>query len=240
MAVRYIKETYREFVNKFGSNQDVDTARETVWEQGGLYNYLGAASVLNITSSSTNDDVGGTGALTIEIQGLDTNYDRISETVILTGQTIKATSNEYLRIFRAIVLTTGSGNENAGTIYAFTGTETNGVPDDSTKIYTTIAPTKNQTLQAFYTIPAGFTGTMTVYNVSTSTIQNVTMELVAREVGTTPFLVKSSHVVNDSTVNIHVLGIEFPQKTDIEVRAQGSLNNNIVSATFCVTLEERV
>ncbi len=240
MPTTFVREFYHEHISKFGSNLDVDAAAETVWRQGGLVNYLSSAATLNVTSDNVNDDVAGTGALTVEIFGLDTNYDRISETVILTGRVIKATSLSYLRVFIAKVKTTGSGNQNAGIIYVFTGTETTGTPDDATKIYTTIAATKNRTLQAFYTIPAGFTGSIHNFNTSTVTAQNVTVEVVIREQGTTPFLVEAEYTINASTININDLGLEIPQKTDVEIRATGASPNNIVSGEFGIELEQRV
>ena len=67
---------------KFGFNPlDVDDSLETVWAQGGLYSYLSAATVLKISSSSTNDTSAGTGARTVTFSGLDANYDEISETI---------------------------------------------------------------------------------------------------------------------------------------------------------------
>ena len=119
---------------KFGFNPDVDDSLETVWAQGGLYSYLASASVLKVSSSSTSDTSAGTGARTVELFGLDANYDEISETITLNGQTAVNTTNEFLRINRMVVKSAGTGGQNAGVIYAGTGTVTTGVPANNMRL----------------------------------------------------------------------------------------------------------
>ena len=58
---------YHKTIFKFGFNPDVDDSLETVWAEGGLYNYLSAASVLKVSSSSTADTSAGTGARTVKL-----------------------------------------------------------------------------------------------------------------------------------------------------------------------------
>ena len=55
---------YHKSVYKFGNNAAVANLTETIWQQGGLYSYLSAASVLKVSSSSANDTSAGTGART--------------------------------------------------------------------------------------------------------------------------------------------------------------------------------
>jgi len=127
---------------KFGFNPDVDDSEETVWAQGGLYSYLSSASILKVSSSSTADDSAGTGARTVQLYGLDANYNEINETVTLDGQTAVNTTNSFLRINRMVVRSAGTGEKNAGVIYAGAGTVTAGVPANK---YATIAIGDNQT-----------------------------------------------------------------------------------------------
>jgi hypothetical protein len=77
---------WHEPVHKFGFNAAVGTGLETVWAEGGLYSYLGTASTLYISSSSTDDTGAGTGARTVTVSGLDNNFDEKIETVTLNGQ----------------------------------------------------------------------------------------------------------------------------------------------------------
>ena len=108
----------------FGYNPDVDTTEESVWPDGGTVQHPTVASVLKISSSSADDTSAGTGARTVHIEGLDGNYDVVSETVILNGQTAVNTTNSYLYVNSFYVVTAGSGGENAGNINAGTGVVT--------------------------------------------------------------------------------------------------------------------
>jgi len=206
---------------KFGFNADVDDLLETVWAQGGLYSYLSSASVLKVSSSSTADTSAGTGARTVELSGLDTNYDEISETVTLNGQTAVNTTNEFLRINRMVIRSAGSGEQNAGVIYAGTGTVTTGVPANK---YATIAIGDNQTLMALWTVPRGYTAYLLQTDITVATTQNnkyCTVHLVARPEGEV-FQIKDKFVKAESSVHQgYTIPLKFEEKTDIEVRAIG-------------------
>lgn len=206
---------------KFGFNPDVDNVLETVWAQGGLYSYPASATTMTVSSSDANDTSAGTGARTISIFGLDANYAEIFETVTLAGQTPVATVNSYLRINRAIVLSAGTGGQNAGVLYVGTGTVTAGVPAN---VYTTIAAGDNQTLMALWTVPAGSTAYLYATAVTVATIQNnkyCTVSLVARPLGQV-FQVKDKFVVSlDTHIQPYAFPLRFAEKTDIEVRAIG-------------------
>lgn len=225
---------YHESVYKFGNNPAVADSLETIWSQGGLYSYLSAATVLKVSSSSTNDASAGTGARTVELFGLDGDYNEISETVTLNGQTAVNTTQSYLRINRMIVRSAGSGGANAGVIYAGTGTVTTGVPAN---IYATInGDGSNQTLMALWTVPAGYTAYLMQYDVSNGTTSNTPavckLSLVARPHGEV-FQIKD---VKSLTTGMHIengliIPIKFTEKTDIEARAISSSN----SVTFDIS-----
>jgi hypothetical protein len=188
-------------VHKFGFNPDIDDSLETVWAQGGLYSYLAAATQLSVSSSSANDTSAGTGARTVTLFGLDASYSEISETVTLNGQTAVTTTNSYLRIFRMVVNSAGSGGENAGVIYAGTGTVTAGVPANK---YATIAIGDNQTLMALWTVPANHTAYLLQTDVTVATTQNnkyCTASLVARPYGEV-FQVKDRFVKAESQTTL--------------------------------------
>ena len=228
---------YHESVYKFGNNAAVAASTETIWQQGGLYSYLSAASVLKVSSSSADDTSAGTGARTVELFGLDGDYNEINELITLNGQTAVNTTQSYLRINRMIVRSAGSGGSNAGIIYAGTGTVTTGVPAN---IYATInGDGTNQTLMALWTVPAGYTGYLMQYDVSNGTTSNTPavckMTLVARPHGE----VFQSRDVKSLTTGMHientlVVPVKFTEKTDIEVRAVSSSVSVIfdISAAF--------
>jgi len=206
---------------KFGFNPDVDNSLETVWAEGGLYSYLSAATVLKVSSSSTDDAAAGTGARTVLLSGLDGDYNEISETVTLNGQTAVNTTKSFLRIFRMVVKSAGTGGQNAGVIYAGTGTVTTGVPANK---YATIAIGDNQTLMALWTVPAGHTAYLNQTDVTVATTQNnkyCTTTLVARPLGEV-FQAKDKFVIAEGGhIQQYKHPLEFAEKTDIEVRAIG-------------------
>lgn len=215
---------YHKQIYKFGQNSVVGDSVETIWQQGGLYSYPPSATTMTVSSSNTNDTSAGTGARTVLISGLDGDYNEISETITLNGQTAVTTTNSFLRVNRGIVLTAGSGGANAGIIYVGTGTVTTGVPAN---IYTTInGDGTNQSLQAFWTVPANYNAYIYQTNISTGNSSNtpavLNTLLVARPHGGV-FNTKEVIVITDGN---HLQDYSFPitltEKTDIEFRAESS------------------
>jgi hypothetical protein len=148
---------------QFGINTAVGTTNETVWIGSNTYTFPAAASVLKVSSSSANDTAAGTGARTIQIQGLNAAYEPVVETVTLNGQTEVNTTNSYLRVNKMIVLTAGSGGTSVGNIYAGTGTVTAGVP---AVVVNQTGVLANETESGFYTVPAGYTAFINMWTMS--------------------------------------------------------------------------
>ena len=211
-------------IYKFGQNQVVGNSDETIWEEGGLYVYPPSATTMTVSSSDANDTSAGTGARTIQISGLDGSYNEISETITMNGQTPVTTSNSYLRVNRALVLTAGSGGANAGIIYVGTGTVTAGVPVNK---YTTInGDGTNQSLQAFWTVPAGYTAYIYQTNISTGT-SSATPAILKTLLVVRPFggVFNTKEIITLHEGN-HLQDYSFPikitEKSDIEFRAESS------------------
>lgn len=105
-------------VQLFGFNRTIETAYETVWNNGGgLYTFPTEALTVSAVSSSASD------TMSILIQGLDTDYEPLDEIVTLAGTTPVATSSQFFRINNVVIL---SGNNvgnisvtNGGTTYAY-------------------------------------------------------------------------------------------------------------------------
>lgn len=220
---------------KYGSNSDINGSLETIWSAGGVYAYPAAAIQMKVSSSSTDDAALGTGARTIVVAGLDANYNEISETVTLNGQTEVLTTKSYLRVFRAYVATAGSGGTAVGTIYVGTGTVTLGVP---ATIYAEIPVGANQTLMAVWTVPAGYTAYFTRGSLSASS-NNDTHTLLGK-LCFRPFGGVMRTAV-EVTINNGFIPFDFeyplalPEKTDIEARAIAlSGSNYYATATFDV------
>lgn len=222
-------------VTVWGYNPDIDTSEETVWADGGIVTLPPSAATVKISSDSVNDTSAGTGARTVVVAGLDSSYDEISETVTLNGTTEVATTKSYLRINSITVATTGSGNANAGNIYAGTGTVTSGVP---ATIYNQVLVGYNQTLTASYTIPNGYTGYLVNGGISSGQdggTAQITGKLVIRSNGI-------SYVAAVATLNNGLAEYAFDlplpvlQHQTVEARAAGSSQNNQVAAHFQMIL----
>ncbi len=227
--------SFHKSIFKFGNNTAVGDSLETIWAEGGLYSYLTAATVLKVSSSSTADTSAGTGARTVELFGLDANYNEINETITLNGQTVVNTTKEYLRINRMVVRSAGSGGSNAGVIYAGTGTVTTGVPAN---VYASVngVTEANQSLMALWTVPAGYTAYLLQYDISNGTTSNTPavckLVLAVRPYGE----VFQSKDVKSLTTGMHIeerfsIPIKIEEKSDIEVRALSSSN----SVTFDIS-----
>jgi len=218
---------------KFGNNPDINGTLETIWSQGGLYVYPTSAIVMKVSSSSASDASNGTGARTITVAGLDADYNEISEVVALNGRTPVNTTKQYLRVFRAFVMTAGSGGTAAGTIYIGDGLVTAGVP---ATVYADIALGENQTTMAIWTVPAGYTAYINagVFSAASNNVsQYILGKLVFRPFGGV------FRNAADITVNTDVFRYDWdvplaiPEKTDIEARAIALSGTNFyVTASF--------
>lgn len=225
--------SYHEFVHKFGYNPSIADANETIWSQGGLYAYPASASTMYISSSSTADTSAGTGARTTTVSGLDANFDEISETVSLNGQTgvqLNGALNWY-RINRIIVNTAGSGGANAGVLYVGTeATPSGGVP---TNKYATVAIGDNQTLMCLWTVPRGYTAYLHQKDVSASSSAGkfAIFTLVSRPDGGVFNVKDRVTLANNSTSIPYWNPIPFSEKTDIEVRAEADSAGGTITAS---------
>ncbi len=225
-------------VQKFGINADVDSAaEEDIWSAGGSYTgFLAAASTLELVSDDANDASVGTGARTVTIWGLDSNFDEQSETVTLNGTTAVSTANDYIRLFRMKVITVGSGGTAAGTITARV------VSAGATLAEIPVG--YNQTEMAVYTVPAGKTGYIMAIKASAAdagTKAFVTVGLRTREEDSA-FCDKFNVVLaTDGTAAIQrdfVCPISCPEKTDIIMYADSSQNDTFAAGAFDIILKD--
>lgn len=220
----------------FGYNPDLDTTEESIWPNGGTVPHPAAASVLKISSTSTDDTSAGTGARTVVISGLDGNFNTVTETVILNGQTAVNTTNSYLYVNQFYVATLGSGTANAGDINAGTGTVTSGVP---AVLYDMIATGFNQRTTAHYCVPAGYTGYM-VKGVITAGQATGSTSVTAflKQHGSDDILrVGAVTAINNGSVNYDFdPPYVIPEKNCVGASAIGAAANNSVSAFFNIVL----
>ena len=111
-----------------------------------------SAGQRSVSSSSTADASGGTGAQQIVINYLDSSFAQHSETITLNGTTPVATvGTNYLYIESIIVTQVGSGQINAGIISLYTANNGTGT------VIGSVAVGDQQTWWAHHYVPAGVT-----------------------------------------------------------------------------------
>jgi hypothetical protein len=223
-------------ISVFGYNPDVDTAEESIWPDGGTVPHPTVASVLKISSSSTDDTSAGTGARTVTIVGLDGSYNQVSESITLNGQTAVNTTNSYLYVNGFYVASTGSGGANAGNINAGTGVVTAGVP---AVLYDIIATGYNNRTTAHYCVPAGYTGYLTTGVITTGQVSGSTSVTAFLKQHGQDGIVRVGAV---STLNNGSVQYDFSypyiisEKNCVGASAIGSAANNSASAFFNIVL----
>ena len=209
-------------VHKFGANFDIDQGSdpESVWTGGGVYPWasLSSAQTIYCLSTSASDTT------TLTVEGLDANYDEISETVTLTGLTAVTTTNQFLRVFRMTYDATNVGDIEAR------------VTSASGTIVAQIDAGYAQTLMSVYTIPAGHTGYLVALDATIDGTKTCQMLMYHRLTGK-PFRIAhiaetEGHYRYDFTAPLTV-----PEKTDIDIRInEVSGNDARVTANFDIVL----
>ena len=208
-------------VFKFGYNPDIDGAEETIWDVGGIYAYPGSAVAMTVTTDAgtpANDN-----GVKVVVEGLDGDYNEVSEEVTLAGSGTATTTQTFFRVNRAYV---SGSQEPTGNLNITNGATT----------YARITVEENQTLMAMWTVPAGYTGFLDHVNIATGTTnanQYITAQIVQRQLDGV-FRVMMKQTLGSGGVADFLLRypILVPEKTDIEVRAVSSGSNNLVSANF--------
>ena len=205
-------------VNKFGYNTAVGTNYEVLSDLG-TDPLPTAAAAVSIVSSSADDTSGGTGAQTVEVQGLDANYNLQTSTVTMSGTSAVTTgSDEYLRVFRMRVLTAGTNETNVGNITAsISGTDIARITADT-----------GQTLMGIYTIPANHTGYLKKFQASISKNQEATVQFRIKTFNNGAWQVKGQFGTFANTVEYdYIIPLHIPEKTDIQFRAKAGATSEM-------------
>jgi hypothetical protein len=209
-------------IQKFGYNGSVGTSFETIWDGGGDYTFITSAGTATATSSNTGADNTGT----VEIQGLDSNYDLATETLTIGGS---ASSTSFIRVFRAKMINANTGDANVGTIT---------ITVSSTTV-AQIEPTYGQTLMSVYTVPRKCQAYLVQMDIGSS--KDLENEIILRIKGidngnswnTRSFITARGGFVEKNFAVPEIIG----PKTDIEMRAKSSATSSI-SSGFELILEK--
>ena len=201
-------------VNIYGFQPAVSTTFIPIWENATAYTYPVAATQMNLAGS--NGDTA-----TITINGLDSAYAMISESVVLDGATPVTTVNSYLRV-NSMFVSVGSVANPAGvvTLKNLSNTVT----------YAQINAGVGRTQMAIYTVPAGYTFFLSRIDVNTSlngndycTYQNKTTS----PAGVVQLTQQAPFAINYHTQR--VMPRPFLEKTDIQLMAKIQSGTGAVS-----------
>jgi len=209
-------------VTKFGYSSSVGGTFQTIWDGNSTYIYPSSAGTATVTSTNTASDNGGT----VEIQGLDSNYDIATETLIIGGS---AGTKSFIRVFRAVMKTATTGNANVGTLSVIVSTVT----------VAKITPEYGQTLMSVYTIPRNKRGYIVQLDVGTSKDLENEIRIIAKQItngnvwNTKEFLTTRGGFIQKN----YIYPLKFDEKTDIEIVAKSSATSSI-SAGFELFLED--
>ena len=101
------------FVN---GTRAANTTEELIWAASGNYIMPTAQDVIDIVSTSANDNPAGTGMRQIYLQGTDANFDFVFEIISLNGTTTVTTVNNFFRLNYAFTFDAGTSALNEGNL----------------------------------------------------------------------------------------------------------------------------
>lgn len=238
-------------IEKYARNPVIDTtsAPEDVWNGGGLYTGFptAAAEQFEVLSSLAADTSGGTGARTVRFFYFDDDYnmfdangDPLFFDVIMNGTTGVSVGNPTgMRIWRGKVLTSGSGETNAGEVTCRWVTTT-------AAIFAIIPAEFGQTSLSNFTIPAGYTGYLKQYAVTMddNQVNRAEMVIAIRDFGSNTYRKTRPFTLVRGTPYLPIAlygGIEMAEKTDFVLRVLSVTSNGaIVTATWAMRLVKNI
>ena len=230
-------------VDIFGRNPDIDSGSgfEDIWNGGGEYTGFNAttAETISIVSNNAADNIAGIGARTMRLDGLDADYNEISEEITLTGTTPVVTLQSFIRCSFAVVLSAGSNGEPVGDIVANQSITT-------ANVFFELPLGANRTMVAAYTIPAGKTAYVdnTFATLSKKTAASSEVKGRTRPFGGV-FQTAEWYSVNSTgssyvNRNFEKLSRPLEEKADIIISADSDTNNTGIAAGFSLILEDNI
>ena len=217
--------------NKFGRNTALAlNTEEDIWDGGGKYSWPTSATITHVRSAVNSAATRGG---TIEVQGLDANWELVIQDAALDAAdstTEVALTTPLIRCFR---IKNTSATEFDQLVQAG--------PTGFATINAQISVGYDQTLMALYTIPLGYTGLLTSWraNILRKNAGSVDMGLWARSFGGVFRSQDTDGVVATGTSRFQVRYDPFPdyaEKTDLLVTGTSDTANADVGAGFDIRL----
>jgi hypothetical protein len=227
-------------IDRSGATETLGTSPATmvtVWDGDGLYPWTTfTGSGAHIFVASATDDAKMRG-VAITIEGLDSNYNLISEVVTMDASdttTVQETTKNFYRIVKATV----------------TGTNTNSIPNDYDITFkygssggTTVAKilaTYGATQSCTYTVPAGYQGFILGVNGSSGESDEITTMIWDRPFNGAWSQVKTFKFVSGTFEHNMRTPLVFDEKTDIEIRAYALVESSRIGTEFQLLLVPNV
>lgn len=218
-------------VTALGLNPDIDAASiaapADIWTGGGVYPWMTGATSLEAVSDNVADASAGTGARTIRVNGLNTAFEEIAETVTMNGTTPVALVNQYYRINSVLTMLVGSGGVNAGAIT---------IRNVGAGVARAIVPAGyGITKQSQFTVPAGYTLQVTslLFSINQPTSQrDAVITTYVKNDGQSYRLPLEVSVDGQPYRHDGLPGISVPEKADFGLRCTyvSTTNTNITGA----------
>jgi len=211
-------------VSIFGYQAAVSNVAVPIWENATAYTFATSATALSIASSSATD----VSPATVTINGLDANFNPISENVVLTGTTVATTIGSYLRI-NSMIMTgvAASQTSNVGTITAKQGSNILG------QINAGIGKSQS----TIYTVPNGYSFYLSIAEVNTSnsyTSANIVtyrVQATDNNTGVTRTVLQQPFV-SIYTANRTSEPFIYPAKTDVQWQLSTSTTTAIAAGVI--------
>lgn len=218
-----------------GRHTNINNVRVDLWEgPTGIYVFPQAAQQMAVVSTSANDAAAGTGMQQVMIHYLDHLYAEKSETVTLNGVTpVLTVATDILRINGMHAMAFGTGGTSAGNISL---TNAGG-----TVTYGFISAGYNVARQAIYTIPAGRTGYISMWQSSSGSTGNHVCQATLRATCHDGILVPGVFMAQDEmqsqnggdTVPV-LIPIPIPGTADVKISAISDAANAGVTCSGMV------
>ena len=208
-------------------SQDVETS---IWVEGGIYPHgtWTTAQRLYVASSSALD----TGQ-TIFIEGLDSSYNYTTATITTAGLTAVSTTQTFIRIHTATIISASNNSANAGEIRFRIGSA-------SGTVVAHIRAGFGITKLSQYTVPAGYTayvvyGDATSFRGGSGNI-GTQVRMMVRPYGGSFLCAFIAEVVNGYYRNDFTVPMRITEKSDIDIRVIADANNTIASCNYQMIL----
>lgn len=221
-------------------NPDVDNSgsREDIWEGDGRMTYLTTAQTLNITSTSSDDAIGGIGLTTLFVRCLDENFVTIEEIILMNGTNTVQTTMECFRPAFIAGVFGGSSEENLGDI-----TATSSVTGD---LQMQMDSLEGLSKNSQFTVPANQTATIKAVYFGATKVGGqapiVEVKGKARFPGTSIWIQTFDFKIDTSVgyefILIQPIGNELVEGTDYRLETTSTVDNTDVLARTYVVFQD--